>query len=46
MANGNSKMYRIGVMKELICQAGFEVVNTYPLIGDSYHTILECRKKV
>ncbi|OJV15581.1 MAG: methyltransferase [Dyadobacter sp. 50-39] len=45
MANGNSKMYRIGVMKELIGQAGFEVVNTYPLIGDSYHTILECRKK-
>lgn len=45
MANGNSKMYRIGVMKELVCQAGFEVVNTYPLIGDSYHTILECRKK-
>lgn len=45
MANGNSKMYRIGVMKELVGQAGFEVVNTYPLIGDSYHTILECRKK-
>jgi hypothetical protein len=45
MANGNSKMYRIGVMKELVCQAGFDVVNTYPLIGDSYHTILECRKK-
>lgn len=45
MANGNSKMYRIGVMKELVCQAGFEVVNTYPLIGDSYHTILECKKK-
>ncbi|WP_353720882.1 methyltransferase [Dyadobacter sp. 676] len=45
MANGNSKMYRIGVMKELVCQAGFEVVETYPLIGDSYHTILECRKR-
>lgn len=45
MANGNSKMYRIGVMKELVNQAGFEIVETYPLIGDSYHTILECRKK-
>lgn len=45
MANGNSKMYRIEVMKELVCEAGFEVVETYPLIGDSYHTILECRKK-
>ncbi|WP_051664009.1 methyltransferase [Dyadobacter crusticola] len=45
MANGNSKMYRIGVMKELVDKAGFDVVETYPLIGDSYHTILECRKK-
>ncbi|MCE7059642.1 methyltransferase [Dyadobacter sp. CY343] len=45
MANGNSKMYRIGVMKDLIGKAGLEVVETYPLIGDSYHTILECRKK-
>lgn len=45
MANGNSKMYRVEVMKQLANQAGFEVVETYPLIGDSYHTILECRKK-
>jgi hypothetical protein len=45
MANGNSKMYRIEVMKDLVNQAGFEVVETYPLIGDSYHTILECRRK-
>jgi hypothetical protein len=44
MANGNSKMYRIEVMKELVRKAGFEVVETYPLIGDSYHTILECMK--
>ncbi|CAG4994841.1 L-tyrosine C(3)-methyltransferase [Dyadobacter sp. CECT 9275] len=44
MANGNSKMYRIGTMKELVRLAGFEVVETYPLIGDSYHTILECKK--
>jgi len=45
MANGNSKMYRVEVMKELVVQAGFEVVETYPLIGDSYHTILECMKR-
>jgi hypothetical protein len=45
MANGNSKMYRIGVMKELVEQAGFDVIEEYPLIGDSYHTILECRKR-
>ncbi len=46
MANGNSKMYRIEVMKSLVREAGFEVVETYPLIGDSYHTILECKKKI
>jgi hypothetical protein len=45
MANGNSKMYRIGVMKELVEKAGFDIVETYPLIGDSYHTILECKKQ-
>lgn len=45
MANGNSKMYSINIMKGLVEEAGFEVVETYPLIGDSYHTILECRKK-
>jgi len=46
MANGNSKMYSIKVMKDLVFQAGFEIVNTYPLIGDSYHSILECRKTI
>ncbi|MCF2493988.1 methyltransferase [Dyadobacter chenhuakuii] len=45
MANGNSKMYRVEVMKDLARQAGFEIVETYPLIGDSYHTILECKKR-
>ncbi|QRR03968.1 methyltransferase [Dyadobacter sandarakinus] len=45
MANGNSKMYQIEEMKKLVAQAGFDVVQTYPLIGDSYHTILECVKK-
>jgi len=46
MANGNSKMYRLEVMKSLVNEAGFDIVETYPLIGDSYHTILECRKKI
>lgn len=44
MANGNSKMYSVDVMKELVSEAGFEVVEVFPLIGDSYHTILKCRK--
>ena len=46
MANGNSKMYSIDVMKDLVKTAGFEVVNTYPLIGDSYHSVLECKKRL
>lgn len=46
MANGNSKMYKIEVMKDLVRQAGFEVIETYPLIGDSYHSVLECKKRL
>jgi len=45
IANGNSKMYSCDVMKGLVAKAGLKVVEVYPLIGDSYHTILKCRKK-
>lgn len=45
MANGNSKMYSVDVMKELVEGAGFEVAEEFSLIGDSYHTILKCKKK-
>lgn len=44
MANGNSKMYGVGVMEDLVKEAGFSVEAVFPLIGDSYHTILKCRK--
>ncbi len=44
MANGNSKMYSIDVMKKLIDASGLKVVETFELIGDSYHTILKCQK--
>lgn len=44
MANGNSKMYSVGVMEDLVKEAGFSVEAVFPLIGDSYHTILKCRK--
>lgn len=44
IANGNSKMYSCEVMKDLVKEAGLEVVEVFPLIGDSYHTILKCRK--
>lgn len=46
VANGNSKMYSVEVMKDLVVEAGFEVIEEFPLIGDSYHTILKCKKKV
>lgn len=45
IANGNSKMYAKSVFIELLNRCGFELVNEYELIGDSYHTILACRKK-
>lgn len=44
IANGNSKMYSINVMKRLINEAGLKVVEEFPLIGNSYHTILKCKK--
>lgn len=45
MANGNSKMYHSEEMKDLASQAGFEVIKEHELIGNSYHTIQELRKK-
>lgn len=42
MANGNSKMYTTGAMIRLVEAAGLRVTEVFPLIGDSYHTILKC----
>ncbi len=44
IANGNSKMYSVEVMKNLVSQAGLVVKQEYPLLDGSYHTLLECRK--
>ena len=44
IANGNSRMYSVKVMIELAEAAGLEVVDEFPLIGNSYHTILKCQK--
>lgn len=44
IANGNSKMYSVEVMKNLVSQAGLVVSQEYPLLDGSYHTLLECRK--
>lgn len=46
IANGNSKMYHSDEMKKMSVDTGFEVVDTFELIGDSYHTLLKLRKKV
>lgn len=44
IANGNSKMYHSDDMKKMTVDTGFEVVETFELIGDSYHTLLKLRK--
>ena len=45
IANGNSKMYHSEEMKEMVVDTGFEVLDTFELIGDSYHTLLKLRKR-
>ncbi|HNH66459.1 MAG TPA: SAM-dependent methyltransferase, partial [Bacteroidia bacterium] len=45
LANGNSKMYSVKAMTGLVERAGLEVVETFPLIGESFHTILKCKVK-
>ncbi len=44
IANGNSKMYSVDVMKNLVAQAGLIVQQEYPMLDGSYHTLLECKK--
>lgn len=43
LANGNSKMYSVKAMTSLVEKAGWKVVEEFPLIGESFHTILKCR---
>ncbi len=45
IANGNSKMYKIQVMRDLVKKARLEIVEEFPLVADSYHTILKCKKQ-
>ncbi len=45
IANGNSKMYAREEMEEMSVDTGFELVEAFELIGDSYHTLLKLRKK-
>ena len=44
MANGNSRMYSVKRMKELAVEAGLTVTEEFELIGNSYHTIIKCKK--
>ncbi len=43
IANGNSKMYGLDAMKNLIVKSGFEIVEESALLADSYHTLLKCK---
>lgn len=43
IANGNSKMYAKSTFEYIIEKCGFKIVAQHELIGDSYHTILECK---
>jgi hypothetical protein len=44
VANGNSKMYHSGEMKECVDAAGLRVVREVDGIG-AYHTLLECKRE-
>ena len=44
IANGNSKMYSIVEMEGLVNKAGLTLIERYPLLGNSYHTMLKCKK--
>ena len=46
IANGNSKMYSVNVMKELAEEAGLELIKEFSLIGNSSQTILKLKKRV
>ena len=39
-----SALLLYGAMRRLVDEAGLKVVDTFPLIGDSFHTILKCKK--
>lgn len=45
IANGNSKMYKCETFKELIDKAGLKTVEEFPLVADSFHTVLKCKLK-
>ncbi|HEV7716502.1 MAG TPA: methyltransferase, partial [Steroidobacteraceae bacterium] len=45
MANGNSKMYHSGEMKECVAAAGLRIVREVDAIGIG-HTLLECKQEV
>ena len=43
MANGVSKMYKFGEMKELIEKSGMKITNCFNDIGSYNYTLLECK---
>jgi hypothetical protein len=46
IANGNSKMYQLQEIEKMSIDTGFEIVENFELIGDSYHTLMKLKKRV
>ncbi len=44
IANGNSKMFKLDDLLPLIPEAGLRVVETFPLIGNTFNTLLKLEK--
>ncbi len=44
IANGNSKMFKLDDLLPLIPKAGLKVVETHPLIGNTFNTLLKLKK--
>lgn len=45
LANGNSKMFKLDDILPIIEKANFDIVETYPLIGNTFNTILKLKKR-
>lgn len=43
IANGNSRMYTLSTITTLAQDAGLRVVDIFPNIGTSFHTIIKCK---
>ena len=45
IANGNSKMFKLDDLLPIIDKAGFDIVETHALIGNTFNTLLKMKKR-